>query len=92
MIVRELGRVSLVESLALTSSAMQNAPERGRRYAVRWLRRLLEEGDLLTLEDVALAVSSLQSLGGRSRHAAASTLTAMAERATRQSEQRRLAS
>jgi len=63
----EIGVVSLAESLALTSLAMQKAPERGRRYAVRWLRRLLEEDPHLPLKEVQVAASAPAALGGPSR-------------------------
>jgi hypothetical protein len=39
---RELGRITLDESLALTALVAQNDPGRRSRYCVRWLRRLLE--------------------------------------------------
>jgi hypothetical protein len=53
MTARELGRITLGESLALTALATQKAPERRSRYAVRWLRRRLEEADHLTIEEEA---------------------------------------
>jgi hypothetical protein len=56
------------------------------------LRRLLEEDQNLTIEDASLAASALAALGGRAHAEALSTLSALAERATRQSGQRRLAS
>jgi hypothetical protein len=40
---RELGRISLEESLALTTLVVQKDPGRRSRYAVRWLRRLPDE-------------------------------------------------
>jgi hypothetical protein len=46
--VRELGRISLEEALALTALVAENEPERRSRFAVRWLRRLLEEAESLT--------------------------------------------
>jgi hypothetical protein len=48
MTARELGRITLSESLALTALATHKAPERRSRYAVRWLRRLIEENEHLT--------------------------------------------
>jgi hypothetical protein len=39
IVARELGRITLAESLALTALAAEKAPERASRYAVRWLHR-----------------------------------------------------
>jgi hypothetical protein len=89
---RELGRVSLGESLALVGLVAVKEPHRHSRYAVRWLRRLLEEDDGLTLEEAALAVSALAALGGPSTEHAQSTLSAMAERANSRRQRRRIAS
>jgi hypothetical protein len=41
MAARELGRITLSESLALTARAVQNEPARRSRYTVRWLRPAL---------------------------------------------------
>lgn len=84
MTARELGRLSLVEALELTALVAQKDPARCSRYAVRWLRRLLEEDEMLTIEEAALAASALAALGGRGSDEALSTLSAMAERATRE--------
>jgi hypothetical protein len=46
MTARELGRIPLSESLALTSLVVQKDPGRRPRFTVRWLLRLLEDGDL----------------------------------------------
>jgi hypothetical protein len=89
---RELGRITLAESLALTALAVQKAPERRSRYTVRWLRRLLEEAESLTIEEAAQAAATLVALGGRSHEQALATLSAMAERATRQTPRRWVAS
>jgi hypothetical protein len=40
---RELGRITLEEALALTALVAEKDPERRSRFAVRWLRRLLED-------------------------------------------------
>jgi hypothetical protein len=79
MTARELGRITLAESLALTALVVQKEPGRRSRYAVRWLRRLLEEDQNLTIEDASLAASALAALGGRAHAEAMSTLSAMAE-------------
>ncbi len=89
MTARELGRLTLDESLALTALVAQRDPGRRSRFAVRWLRRLLEEDENLTIDEAALAVSALGSLGGRGHAEAVSTLTAMAERATSRPTRRR---
>ena len=47
--------------------------------AVRWLRRLLEEDEGLTIEDTALAASALAALGGRGHEQAHATLSALAK-------------
>jgi hypothetical protein len=51
---------------------------------VRWLRRLLEEDENLSIEEAALAASALAALGGRGHEQAVSTLSALADTATRQ--------
>jgi hypothetical protein len=61
---RELGRISLAESLALTALVAEKEPERRSRFAVRWLRRLLEDDESLTIEEAAVAAAAL-SLGAR---------------------------
>ena len=50
---RELGRISLEEALALTALIAEKEPERRSRFAVRWLRRLLEEDERLSIEEAA---------------------------------------
>jgi hypothetical protein len=79
--VRELGKVTLAESLALTALAAQKGSGRRSRYAVRWLRRLLEEDDNLTIDEAALAAVALAALGGRGHAEAHASLAALAERA-----------
>jgi hypothetical protein len=92
MTARELGRLTLDESLALTGLVLQKDPGRRSGYTVRWLLRLLEEDEHLTIEEAVLAASALAALGGRGHEEAFSTLSALAERATRQGRRRRLAS
>ena len=58
---RELGRISLEEALALTALVAEKEPERRSRFAVRWLRRLLEEDESLTIEEATMAASCLVS-------------------------------
>ena len=89
---RELGRISLEEALALTALVAEKEPERRSRFAVRWLRRLLEEDDSLTIEEATMAASCLSTLGGPSHEEAYGMLPALAERATRQQAARRVVS
>jgi hypothetical protein len=71
---------------------VQKDPGRRSGYTVRWLLRLLEEDENLTIEEAVLAASALAALGGRGHEQAVSTLSAMAKRATRQRQRRRVAS
>jgi hypothetical protein len=80
---RELGRITLEEALALTALVAQKEPGRRSRYAVRWLLRLLQEDENLTIEEAALAASALAALGGRGHSGALSILSALAGQATR---------
>jgi hypothetical protein len=89
---RELGRITLKEALGLTALVAEKEPERRSRFAVRWLRRLLEEDDSLTIEEATMAVSCLSALGGPSHEEAYGMLAATAERATRQGRAGRVAS
>ena len=77
---RELGRLSLDEALALTALVARHEPTRRSRFAVRWLERLLEEGERPSIEEAAAATSSLAALGGRGHQKALATLSAMAEK------------
>ena len=61
---RELGRITLDDSLALTALVARHEPARRLRFAVRWLERLLEEDERLSIEEAAVAASSLAALGG----------------------------
>jgi hypothetical protein len=88
-VARELGRITLDESLALTALVAKKARDRHSRFAVRWLRRLLEEDQDLTIGEATLATSARAALGGRGHAEALSTLSALAEHATRQPERRR---
>ena len=51
---RELGRISLENALALTALVAEKDPKRRSRFAVRWLLRLLEEDESLTIEQAAV--------------------------------------
>jgi hypothetical protein len=89
---RELGRISLEEALALTALVAEKEPERRSRFAVRWLRRLLDEDESLTVEEATMAASCLSALGGPSHEEAWGMLAAIAEKATRNARARRVAS
>ena len=89
---RELGRLSLDEALALTALVARHEPTRRSRFAVRWLERLLEEDERLSIEEAAVAASALAALGGRGHQEALAALSAMAEKATRNARARRVAS
>jgi hypothetical protein len=43
----------------------EKEPERRSRFAVRWLRRLLEEDESLTIEEATMAASCLRRSAGR---------------------------
>jgi hypothetical protein len=89
---REVGRLSLDEALALTALVARHEPTRRSRFAVRWLERLLEEDERLSIDEAAVAASSLAALGGRGHLEALAALSAMAEKATRNARARRVAS
>jgi hypothetical protein len=61
--VREIGRVSLDEALALTALIALKQPHRRERAAVRWLRLCLEQ-HRLSLDDVVWTTACLKQLGG----------------------------
>lgn len=54
---------------------VEKDPGRCSRFAVRWLRRLLEEDGSLTIEEASLAAAALAALGGRGHEEALSTLS-----------------
>ena len=80
---RELGRVSLVESLALTALIAQKDPRRRSRVAARWLLRYLEAADQAGIEEAAMVASSLAALGGDAHEQAHTALLSMVERGAR---------
>jgi ribosomal protein S7 len=79
---RELGGITLAESLALTALVVQKDPARRSRYTVRWLLRLLEEDESRTIEEATLSASAVCALGGHGQEVALWTLWALAVRAT----------
>jgi len=77
---REIGRVTIAEALELTALVARKQPDRYGRFAARWLCVYLEEHEKATLDDVALLVSRLQSLGSAKDHAAALAILRKAAR------------
>ena len=79
---RELPQLSLIDALDLTLLVARKDPQRHPRVAARWLLRYLEEDPEATIEEAALAASSLIALTWVGYREAAQTLQAVAERAT----------
>jgi hypothetical protein len=79
---KELPQLDLLDALELTVLVARKDPRRHQRVASRWLLRYLEEDPHATIEETALAASSLIALTGVAHQEAAQTLRAMAERAT----------
>jgi hypothetical protein len=81
-VLREIGRVSLVEMLQLTALIAVKDPRRHARVSARWLARYLETHETATIDEVAHVVGALVALGGNGHDAAYSSLLDMAERAS----------
>ena len=79
---RDLPQVNLGDALELTVLIARKDPRRHPRAAARWLLRLLEKDPAATIEEAALAASSLVALTGVGHQEAAAALRTMAERAT----------
>jgi hypothetical protein len=88
---KDLPQLSLVDALELTVRVARKDSRRHPRMAARWLLRFLEEHPAATIEDAALAASSLIALTGASHEEAAQTLRAMAERASSRRRERAVA-
>lgn len=88
---RDLPQLSLVDTLELTLLVARTEPRRHPRVAARWLQRYLEEDPQATVEEAALAASSLVALTGAGYQEAAQTLRAMTDRATRRRRERGVA-
>ncbi len=78
-----MGRLSLVESLALTALIAQKDGRRRSRVAARWLLRYLATHDQATIEEASLAASALAVLGGTGHDQAHAALLALAENGSR---------
>jgi hypothetical protein len=79
---RDLPQLSLGDALEFTVLVARKDPRRHPRVAARWLLRYLEEDPHATIEEAALAASSLVALTGVGHEEAAQALRAMAERAS----------
>jgi hypothetical protein len=79
---KELPQLDLIDALELTVLVARKDPRRHQRVASRWLLRYLEEDPHTTIDEAALAASSLVALTGVAHQDAAQTLRAMAERAS----------
>jgi hypothetical protein len=88
---KDLPQLGLVDALELTILVARKEPRRHPRVAARWLLRYLEEDPHATIEEAALAASSLVGLTGVAHQEAVQTLRAMAERATSRRRARRVA-
>ena len=89
---KDLPQLSLGDALELTVLVARKDPRRHPRVASRWLLRLLEEDPHATIDEAALAASSLIALTGVAHEEAAQSLRAMAERATSRRRAERVAS
>ena len=78
-----MGRISLVEALALTALIAQKDPRRSSRVAARWLLRYPEAHAQAGIEEAAMVASALAALGGPAHDEAHSARRDMAERASR---------
>ena len=88
---KDLPQLNLADALELTVLVARKDPRRHQRIASRWLLRYLEEDPHATIEEAALAASSLVALTGVAYQEAAQTLRAMAEKATSRRRERGVA-
>ena len=79
----EIPRPTLRDLLELTALIALKDPGRRARVTARWLQRWLDAFGDATIDDAALAVASLQALGGRHHAAAVSALRLLADEAGR---------
>jgi hypothetical protein len=73
---REIGRVTLVDALALLVLIAEKDPRRYPRAAARWLGRWLEETPRVRLDDATFVLGALAALRDGDREQAAGVLTA----------------
>ena len=88
---KDLPQLGLADALELTVLVARKDPRRHPRVAARWLLRYLEEDPHATIDEAALAASSLVALTGVAHEEATQTLRAMAERATSRRRERGVA-
>jgi hypothetical protein len=88
---KDLPQLGLADALELTVLVARKDPRRHPRVASRWLLRYLEEDPHATIDEAALAASSLVALKGVAHQEAAQTLRAMAERASSRRRERGIA-
>ena len=88
---KDLPQLNLADALELTILVARKEPRRHPRVAARWLLRFLEEHPHLTIEEAALAASSLVALTGAGYEEAVATLRAMAETASSRRRERGVA-
>ena len=88
---KDLPQLSLVDALELTILVARKEPRRHPRVAARWLLRFLEEHPAVTIEEAALAATSLVALTSPAYEEAAQTLRAMTERASSRRRERGVA-
>lgn len=77
---KDLPQLNLVDALELTILVARKDPRRHPRVAKRWLLRFLEEHPHLTIEEAALAASSLLALTSPCYQEVAQMLRGMVER------------
>jgi hypothetical protein len=78
LLAREVGRISLDESVQLTALVALHDRPRSRRFAARVLQRWLDETPGATIDDALLIAGALAALGGDRHAQALSTLRAHA--------------
>jgi hypothetical protein len=75
---RELGRLTLVDALALALLIADAEPERWPRAAARWHARFVLEAKGIGLDESALAFAAVVALRGKHRELAVQTLRQLA--------------
>ena len=73
---REVGPLDLTEALELTALVALRNRERGQRFAVRWLARLIDETEP-TFDEVVMVAGCLVALGGPGHAKAVAALRAL---------------
>jgi hypothetical protein len=76
---REVGHIDLREALDLTALTALHDRQRGRRLALRWLQRWLDESPPRAIDEAAMVATLLATLGGDGHHEALIALRALTE-------------